>query len=406
MARFASFSPFNTTGTPGARGLTLDALMKRQADLAKNATQLPEAQDMRSPWQGAAYLANVLGDKISQGRAANDITATRDALAKVTSGIDYDAGATNQQINEIAQYNPELAEKLMQQRMDRAKEQRGYTQQREMQDAGFTHADTSREDQQTFQGGQQEDQQQSTIDAATASDERKKQEEIRKAEAGAKHIVSGDEAAKLGGDPGRQYTVSADGTTLTDITPTPTTEYRPMTPDEMKAYNLDPSKSWRFNIKEKKPEPVGSEVQQQLIPSEVGAKLGLADEFLRNYDSIVASATSGDLTGPIDTLSARYGRGDGADAYGKIKQGTEGLVRLMTGAGMNEQEARDRVAQYEPSYTDNAASVLGKLQRLKNAIDAVRTGATFGRNAPPAPGGGGGGGGSSVDDALNQYGDR
>lgn len=406
MARFASFSPFNTTGTPGAGGLTLDALMKRQSDLAKNATQLPEAQDMRSPWQGAAYLANVLGDNVRQGRAANDITATREALAKVTSGIDYDAGATNQQINEIAQYNPELAEKLMQQRMDRAREQRGYTQQREMQEAGFTHADTSREDTQTFQGSQQEDQQQATIDAANTADERKRQEEIRKAEAGAKHIVSGDEAKKYGGDPSRQYTVSADGTTLTDITPPPTDEYRPMTPEELKAYNLDPAKSWRFNIKEKKPEPIGSDVQQQLIPSETGARLGLADEFLRNYDTVVASATQGDLSGPIDFNLAKIGRGNGANAYGKIKQGTEGLVRLMTGAGMNEAEARDRVAQYEPSWTDDAASIQGKLQRLKEAITAARTGATFGRNAPPLPGGGGGGGGSSVDDALNQYGDR
>jgi len=403
MARFVSFSPFNTTGTPGAQGLTLDALMKRQADLAKNATQLPEAQDMRSPWQGAAYLGNVLSDKVQQGRAANDITATRDALAKVTSGIDYDAGATNQQINEIAQYNPELAEKLMQQRMDRAKEQRGYTQQREMQDAGFTHADTSREDQQTFQGGQQEDQQQSTIDAATASDERKKQEEIRKADAGAKHIVTGDEAVKLGGDPGRQYTVSADGTTLTDITPTPTTEYRPMTPDEMKAYNLDPNKSWRFNVKEKKPEPVGNDLQ--LLPAETGARLGLADEFLRNFDKVAASATAGSLSGPIDYNLAKIGQGPGADAYGKIKQGTEGLVRIMTGAGMNQAEAEDRVKQYEPSWTDNATSINGKLTRLKEAIIAARSGASFGRNAPPMPGGGGGGG-SSVDDALNQYGDR
>lgn len=129
MARFVSFSPFNTTGTPGAGGLTLDALMKRQADLAKNATQLPEAQDMRSPWQGAAYLANVLGDKVSQGRAANDITATRDALAKISGGINYDTGATPQQISQIQQYDPDLAQQLLTQRLDLAKEQRGYAQQ-------------------------------------------------------------------------------------------------------------------------------------------------------------------------------------------------------------------------------------------------------------------------------------
>lgn len=168
MARFVDFSPFNTRGTPGAGGLTLDALMDRQKLLARNATQLPDAQDMRSPWQGAAYLGNVLSDKISQGRAANDITATRDALAKVSSGINYDTGATNEQINQIAQYNPELAQTLMQQRMDRAKEDRGYAQQREMQDAGFTHADTSREDQQ-----------QSSVEAASVANTREIEKEDR-----------------------------------------------------------------------------------------------------------------------------------------------------------------------------------------------------------------------------------
>ncbi|HMG51409.1 MAG TPA: hypothetical protein VK597_12460 [Inquilinus sp.] len=132
MARFVSFSPFNTTGTPGAQGLTLDALMKRQADLAKNATQLPEAQDMRSPWQGAAYLGNVLSDKVSEGRAANDITATRDALSKVTAGINYDTGATSEQIAQVQQYDPEQAQLLLQQRQ----------------------ANLNREDQQTFTAGQ------------------------------------------------------------------------------------------------------------------------------------------------------------------------------------------------------------------------------------------------------------
>ena len=168
MARFVSFSPFNTTGTPGARGLTLDALMKRQADLAKSATQLPEAQDMRSPWQGAAYLGNVLGDKISQGRAANDITATRDALSKITAGMDYDAGPSSEQIAQVQQYDPVLAEKLLQTKLDRAKEQRGYTQAEQIQQSGFTHADTSREDSQ-----------QATVDAANVTNQRTVETENR-----------------------------------------------------------------------------------------------------------------------------------------------------------------------------------------------------------------------------------
>jgi len=196
MARFVSFSPFNTTGTPGAGGMTLDALMKRQADLAKSATQLPEAQDMRSPWQGAAYLGNVLGDKISQGRAANDITATRDALSKITAGIDYDAGPSSEQIAQVQQYDPDLAEKLLQQKLDRAKEQRGYTQQEEMQRAGFEQNTLSREDAQT--------------EARTSA---------------GRKTVTGAEATALGLPPDRVWQV-APGGAVTDVTPTQIDEWK------------------------------------------------------------------------------------------------------------------------------------------------------------------------------------
>ena len=124
--------------------------------MARNATQLPQMQEMASPWQGAAYLANTIGDVVGQNRAASDIAATRDALAKARTGINYETGATDQQINEIAQYDPEQAEKLLQQRLERAREQRGYTQQEQLQQAGFTHADVGREDTQAFTAGQNE----------------------------------------------------------------------------------------------------------------------------------------------------------------------------------------------------------------------------------------------------------
>lgn len=185
MARFVSFSPFNTTGTPGAGGLTLDALMKRQSDLARNATQLPAAQEMASPWQGAAYLANVLGDKVSQGRAANDVAATREALAKVTAGIDYDAGPSSEQIAQVQQFDPDLAEKLLQQKIDRAREQRGYD-----------YNNQSREDAQAFAASQ-----------AT------------------RKTVTGPEAAAMGLPADRVWQV-APGGGVTDITPTQLDEWK------------------------------------------------------------------------------------------------------------------------------------------------------------------------------------
>jgi hypothetical protein len=108
--------------------------------------------------------------------------------------------------------------------------------------------------------------------------------------------------------------------------------------------------------------------------AETGAKLGLANGFLDNYDAIIASAQAGEMTGGGYISGVQLGRGNGGAQYRNLLQGTEAMVRLLTGAGMSEGEARQRVVQYEPALTDDADTLVSKIQGLKQALNNVTEG--------------------------------
>lgn len=120
MARF--FNPYS--GTPGAGGLTLSGLLDRQKQLARDAVKLPAPTEMRSPWQGAAYLGNVIGDTLRQDAAAADIAATRGELAKIRSGIDYEKGPTSEQINQAYGLDEDYGKMLYEEATRRQQEAR------------------------------------------------------------------------------------------------------------------------------------------------------------------------------------------------------------------------------------------------------------------------------------------
>jgi hypothetical protein len=124
--------------------------------------------------------------------------------------------------------------------------------------------------------------------------------------------------------------------------------------------------------------------------AETGAKLGLANGFLDNYDAVLASAQAGEMTGGGYISGVQLGRGNGGAQYRNLLQGTEAMVRLLTGAGMSEGEARQRVVQYEPALTDDADTLVSKIQGLKQALNNVTEGVqTRGRDEgegdPEAP---------------------
>lgn len=125
MARTASFT---TTGQPiTAPPMTLDAMMQRQREVAK-ATPSPN-REMISPWQGAAYLGEVLSQNVQQNRIDQELNDARQQYAQLMSGVDYSGqsgGPTGEQIGNAMLYSEEggaalaqLAATLQQRKLER-----------------------------------------------------------------------------------------------------------------------------------------------------------------------------------------------------------------------------------------------------------------------------------------------
>lgn len=70
-------------------GMTLDALMQRQKELAGQSVDMPE---MRSPLQGVAYALEKGIQGFQRGRADRDLRQGRDALAQAIAHIDQNTG--------------------------------------------------------------------------------------------------------------------------------------------------------------------------------------------------------------------------------------------------------------------------------------------------------------------------
>lgn len=123
------------------------------------------------------------------------------------------------------------------------------------------------------------------------------------------------------------------------------------------------------------------------IPGELAARVGMADSFLGQLPEIRKKVATGAVTGPVDRALSGSGRGDGANTYRQIESGADALMRLLTGAGMNQTEAEAYARRYLPSYADDADSLAQKLDQLERELTSAKDMAMRGRGgqATPAP---------------------
>jgi hypothetical protein len=120
-----------------------------------------------------------------------------------------------------------------------------------------------------------------------------------------------------------------------------------------------------------------------VLPSEAAGRIGLADSFLNNFDSIRSKVASGQVTGPIDRFKATNdSSSEGAETYRQIQTGVDSLQRMLTGAGMPQTEAAQYAFRYLPTYTDDADSMVKKLDRLKAELEGVQKRVMQGRGSP------------------------
>lgn len=120
------------------------------------------------------------------------------------------------------------------------------------------------------------------------------------------------------------------------------------------------------------------------IPAELAARVGLADDWLKNYDALEKDVSTGDATGPLDSFNAQFNNSSrAADIYRRAQSGTDALMRMLTGAGMNQTEAEQYARRYLPGATDTADSAVAKLRGLKRELESVREKAMRGRGEAP-----------------------
>jgi hypothetical protein len=115
-------------------------------------------------------------------------------------------------------------------------------------------------------------------------------------------------------------------------------------------------------------------VMNDPLPAEIASKFGLADQYFKRYDGIEKDLQSEDpkVIGVWDNTRAQSGAGPGGAIYRDMKLGSEAMVRMLTGAGRSESEAKEEAAQYLPRIHDDAKTVLDKQKRLRAALRSMQ----------------------------------
>jgi hypothetical protein len=167
---------FSSGYRDATKGATLKALQKRQDDQAAATALAMKPREIGSMWQGAAQIGDVISGSIREGRLANQEAAGRARFAELLAG-----GLAPDEIGEAMGLDPETTMKFQERNwaQEDMLKQRGWSvedaerrirAEKEAQAAGFAHADTTREDTQTFTAGQTEDAQRHALDLAEKAD--------------------------------------------------------------------------------------------------------------------------------------------------------------------------------------------------------------------------------------------
>lgn len=107
------------------------------------------------------------------------------------------------------------------------------------------------------------------------------------------------------------------------------------------------------------------------VDAEVAGRLGLARSFLGQLPDIRKRVEAGEITGPLDAGMAKLGMGGPGEIRRQMDSGAEALLRMLTGAGMNMEEAKEYTRRYRFDPTDNSKTVGSKLNQLERELNSV-----------------------------------
>lgn len=123
------------------------------------------------------------------------------------------------------------------------------------------------------------------------------------------------------------------------------------------------------------------------IDAEVAGRLGLAKSFLSQLPEIKRKVDAGDATGLFDGVMGKAGIGAQGEIRRQIDSGAEALLRMLTGAGMNKEEAAEYTRRYKMAPLDSAKTLRSKLDQLEQELNSVGETVGKGRGGWASPGG-------------------
>jgi hypothetical protein len=399
---------------PGAAGVggrgTLAEMMAQQKAYADARSQAM-APETPTIMQGLGKVANVMAAAWGERRARNEEAAGREKLAQLRAGINLDTGATSEQIANAGLLDEDYANTLQEQAIEARRlakerelkvmdrdEQRKYEtgheaeiNQRELGESQAATAAQNAEAERARQEGYGHEAEVNTREGAEAAKvaeaQRAEAERIRLAnQAGGQETIidaSDPRAKNLNLQPGERAKVSQDGTKVEVIKPEKVENYEAPTHEDIINFNLDPALAKGASFKMKivngirEPVQIGTAPQDSALSGEVGARLGLMNDYFKNFGSIMKDVEGGAISGANYLKTQANMPGRGTDILRIVQSGSEALVRNLTGAGMPESEARKYVTRYEPGAWSllGPADAKAKLQKLYtdmwNVHDAV-----------------------------------
>lgn len=118
-----------------------------------------------------------------------------------------------------------------------------------------------------------------------------------------------------------------------------------------------------------------TEYQKRGTPpsGEVAARIGLAKAFLEKAPSIRTRLEANELNSWQGAATALWGQGGPGELRRAIDEGSEALLRGLTGAGMSSTEAQNYARRYQFDARDNKDTAVRKLNELENALRNVTT---------------------------------
>jgi hypothetical protein len=126
------------------------------------------------------------------------------------------------------------------------------------------------------------------------------------------------------------------------------------------------------------------------VDAEVAGRLGLAKSFLGQLPDIKEKIAAGGLSGLGGTTAAVVGMGQGGELRRQMDSGAEALLRMLTGAGMNKDEASEYVRRYKFNpKTDiwGPETAISKMNQLERELNEVGEMVGKGRGGWTPPGG-------------------